>query len=288
MKRLLTYAAASLLVFPTLAFAGAGQQSVAAAAGASGSGGGGGSVASAAGASGGGGGNVSSVSGSSGGSANMGSSGGSTSGVAGAPRPAGSWRSGATGGAGAVMTRGNGARTYTQDGQTDGQAGVPRHSRPTNGAPVVGHAEPRGPNAPGPTPPIYLVPGYGYGGYYGGYGFYDPWLYGGLYGAYYGGYYDPWFGGGYGGSYGEPTYSYSNLDEGSVRLKIKPNNGEVYVDGYFVGSVDDFDGMFQRLHIDSGTHRIEVRAEGYEPLAFDVRVTSDHTTTYQGELKRIQ
>ena len=33
---------------------------------------------------------------------------------------------------------------------------------------------------------------------------------------------------------------------------------------------------------------IEVRAAGYEPLAFDVRISADHSTTYQGELKKIQ
>jgi hypothetical protein len=61
----------------------------------------------------------------------------------------------------------------------------------------------------------------------------------------------------------------------------------VFIDGYFAGLVDEFDGIFQRLHLDSGPHRVEVRAPGYEPLAFDVRITPDHTTIYQGELKRI-
>jgi hypothetical protein len=31
-----------------------------------------------------------------------------------------------------------------------------------------------------------------------------------------------------------------------------------------------------------------VDASGYETLDFDVRIAPDHTTTYQGELKRIQ
>ena len=105
------------------------------------------------------------------------------------------------------------------------------------------------------------------------------------FGGYYGGYYDPWYG-------GYPTYpvgsSTSNDDEGSLRLKIKPREAEVYVDGYYVGIVDDFDGIFQRLHVETGSHHIEVRAPGYEPLTFEVRITSDHTTTYQGELKKIQ
>src|SRR5438067_313916 len=131
----------------------------------------------------------------------------------------------------------------------------------------------------------YSGGGYSRGrGYYGGYGYYDPWGYAGGYG-YYGGYYDPWYG-------GYPTYpvgsSSSNDDEGSLRLKIKPREAEVYVDGYFVGVVDDFDGIFQRLHLDSGPHRIEVRAAGFESLTFEVRITPEHTTTYQGELKKIQ
>ena len=35
--------------------------------------------------------------------------------------------------------------------------------------------------------------------------------------------------------------------DGSLRLKVKPREASVYVDGYFAGRVDDFDGMFQRL-----------------------------------------
>ena len=125
-----------------------------------------------------------------------------------------------------------------------------------------------------------FIPG---GGYYGGYGYYDPWGYSSGYG-YYGGYSDPWYG-------GYPTYpqsSYTSSDEGSLKLKIKPRQAEVYVDGYFVGVVDDFDGIFQRLHVESGPHRIEVRANGYETLEFEVRITPEHTTTYTGELKRVQ
>jgi len=122
------------------------------------------------------------------------------------------------------------------------------------------------------------------GGYYGGY--YDPWWYDGGYGygggGYYGGFYDPWY-----GAY--PSYPQSSgryADEGALRLKIKPREAEVYVDGYYVGLVDDFDGMFQRLHIESGPHRIEVHAPGFETLTFDVRITPDHSTTYQGEMKK--
>ena len=69
---------------------------------------------------------------------------------------------------------------------------------------------------------------------------------------------------------------------------MNPSDASVYVDGYYVGIVDDFDGLFQKLHIETGAHRVEVRAPGYEPLVFDIRISPDHSTTYQGELKKIQ
>lgn len=126
-----------------------------------------------------------------------------------------------------------------------------------------------------------------YGGYY-------PWgLVGlGLYGGYYGGIYDPWYdpwgyGGGYGGGYYPPeTYGYD--EEGALHLKVKPKQAQVYVDGYYAGVVDDFDGVFQKLHVEAGPHRLEFRAEGYETLSVDVNVEPGQTITYKGELKKIQ
>ena len=56
----------------------------------------------------------------------------------------------------------------------------------------------------------------------------------------------------------------------------------MYVDGYYAGVVDDFDGVFQRLHLRAGPHHIEVRADGYEPLSLDVRLEPDQTTKYEG------
>jgi len=133
---------------------------------------------------------------------------------------------------------------------------------------------------------VYIPGGfYGAGGYYGaGYGYYDPWAGYGGYGGYYGGYYDPWYGG---YPVYQPPADYNTFDEGRLRLKIKPRDAEVYVDGYYVGVVDDFDGIFQRLHLEAGPHRIEIRAMGFETLNFDVMIAVDRTTTYEAELKRI-
>jgi hypothetical protein len=129
----------------------------------------------------------------------------------------------------------------------------------------------------------------------GSFGGFIPWGYGGLglYGGYYGGYYDPWYDpwyDPYGGSYGYPypVSSYGLVEEGALRLKVKPREAEVHVDGYYFGLVDDFDGVFQQMHLEAGPHRIDVRAPGYEPLTFDVRIEPGHKTTFQGELTRIQ
>jgi len=158
-----------------------------------------------------------------------------------------------------------------------GDGGVPQYSRPRppDRAPI-GTAVPRG-TVPPPSGgrggnvvtgvPWYYPWGYGSLGYY---GWYDP-------------YYDP-YGGGYGGYYPSGSSSY---DEGSLRLKVKPREAEVFVDGYYVGLVNDFDGIFQRLHVDAGPHHLEIRAPGYETLEFDVHVDPDRTLTYTGELKKL-
>jgi len=53
----------------------------------------------------------------------------------------------------------------------------------------------------------------------------------------------------------------------------------VYVDGYYAGIVDDFDGPFQRLELEAGTHQVEVRAPGLPPLQYDVNVQPGRTLT---------
>lgn len=77
--------------------------------------------------------------------------------------------------------------------------------------------------------------------------------------------YDPW-GPGYVGYpyYQLPIYGPGRYDmSGSVRVQVSPREAEVFVDGYFAGNVDDFDGVFQRLNIEPGEHEVEIHLEGY-------------------------
>ena len=47
---------------------------------------------------------------------------------------------------------------------------------------------------------------------------------------------------------------------------------------------DDYDGVFQHLNLEAGTHSIEIEPQGYPPIAFDVRVVPGQTITYRANL----
>jgi len=189
------------------------------------------------------------------------------------PRSTGS---ASTGSSGTSRTGGtSGPATRDGAGESAHASGDASDSRAREGRTAVGRAVARPPFSNGGGTTIIIADG-GYGGYY-------PWAYGGLgFGGYYG-YYDPWWDGPYQPTYGGGGYDY----DGALRLKVKPRQASVYVDGYFAGQVDDFDGVFQRLKIESGPHRVEVRFDGYETLSFDVRIQPDRTVTYTGELKQL-
>ena len=126
--------------------------------------------------------------------------------------------------------------------------------------------------------PLYAPYGFGLGyGLYSGFGW-KPYLG------------DPFGDPGYGsyGGYGGYSTSLRPQEQGNLKLKVKPRTAKVYVDGYFVGPVDEFDGSFQKLALNSGRHKVEIKADGYETAEFDVLITPEQTVTFQGELKRIQ
>jgi hypothetical protein len=55
-------------------------------------------------------------------------------------------------------------------------------------------------------------------------------------------------------------------DDSSVRLQVEPRETEVFIDGYYAGTVDDFDGFFQRLHVDPGEHVVTLYLEGHRSV----------------------
>jgi hypothetical protein len=181
-----------------------------------------------------------------------------------------------------------GGRVSSDGDRSDRVQAVPSYSRPREGRVPLGSAISRADAPPRTDISVFLryVP-IGFGGYYGGFG-YNPYFYDPFWGYY--GYSPGYYGyGGYG--YGGGGYYSSQAgyrDTGSLRLKVKPREAQVFVDGYYMGTVDQFDGVFQRLRLESGGHRIELRGEGLEPLVFEVLIVPGETITYRGELKRVQ
>ena len=189
--------------------------------------------------------------------------------------------------------------------------------------PRTGPAHPGGPGA-GPSHPIYGGPGYGYGRYYypspyyrypyypyygygyGGFGFsfgfgvgvglgvgYGYPYYASAYPYYYPYPYPPYpyppypyaAPGGYpvaaGGYPAAPTY-------GGIRLDLPQKDAMVYEDGYLAGRVGDFDGSRERLALPGGSHRIEIRADAFAPLTFDVNIEPGRTIVYSADLRQPQ
>lgn len=119
---------------------------------------------------------------------------------------------------------------------------------------------------------------YGYGAFGLGYFYYDPytWYPGGYY-------YDSYYPGRAYGYY-DSRYRYGI---GSLRIDVRPRDAEVYVDGYFAGRVDDFDGTFQALDLEEGPYRIEIVMPGFETLDFNIRIQPGRKITYRGTLRRL-
>jgi hypothetical protein len=84
-----------------------------------------------------------------------------------------------------------------------------------------------------------------------------------------GGYfYDPFFGQYPWWTPGAYPYPYFPVydNRAQVRLLVTPKTAAVYVDGYYAGIVDDFDGVLQSLPLSPGAHQITVFLEGYQTV----------------------
>ena len=207
-----------------------------------------------------------------------------------APRGGTSWSSNPANGNSPVVRRLYGSA---------GDNAVPRGARPYGSTPyigpTIGHAVPRQPGTPGrPGRPPH---GGGRGDINWGYA---PWMFAGL-GFYDVLYADPywlagyWFPYDYGYDYDpnwDPTGAvgagYSGDEQGGMgglKLKVQPTSAQVLVDGYYMGTVDDFNGAFQKMDLTSGPHHVEIRAPGFRAITFDVRIEPNDTVTYRGELQ---
>jgi hypothetical protein len=78
-------------------------------------------------------------------------------------------------------------------------------------------------------------------------------------------FYDPFWWGypGWSYQYYPGRYYYPRAD---LRIQVQPRDAEVYLDGYLVGNVDNFDGVFQRLDVPLGEHEVTIYAPAYHSI----------------------
>jgi len=176
----------------------------------------------------------------------------------------------------------NGGNNGGNNGRYEGRNGVNRYATPrTSPAPRYRDGDRRVYVQPRRNYYVYRAPSYRYYGgtrYYGnvpyyGYRYYDPYFAGDFYWGN-----NTWQARSY---YGGSSWDYGL---GKLRLDIDQRDAEVYIDGYYAGVIDDFDGVLQGLRLEPGNYQVQVALPGFEPLEFDVQITPGRTTTYRGSL----
>jgi hypothetical protein len=168
---------------------------------------------------------------------------------------------------------GSGSASSRSSGSGGSSSGASQGSSSQHGGTLAERRHPRAGTGTG------SFPGYG-GGYY---PYYPGWYYP-YWPSYYGGYYG-WGGYGY---YGGPAYYShgSNGDSASVRVLVDPEKTKVYVDGYYAGVADDFDGMFQRLYLAPGRHEIALKLDGFRTHKMLVYVSPGQTLKIERDLEK--
>ena len=72
----------------------------------------------------------------------------------------------------------------------------------------------------------------------------------------------------------------------AVKLSVSPNRAAVFVDGAFVGHVDEFDGPGQAMLIAPGKHKITISLPGYQNFETEVTLVPDQQFQLKTDLQK--
>ena len=75
--------------------------------------------------------------------------------------------------------------------------------------------------------------------------------------------------------------------QGWLRFETVPGTAQVYIDGAYVGVVDDFGVSGRTVDLAPGRHHVELRATDYATQSFDVTITANQITRYRGDLQHV-
>jgi hypothetical protein len=77
------------------------------------------------------------------------------------------------------------------------------------------------------------------------------------------------------------------IPKGGLRFETNPESAQVFVDGNYVGIVEDFGLRGRLLELTIGPRHVELRAPGYETVTFDLNITANQVSRFRGDLQRI-
>ena len=245
-----------------------------------------------------------------GGGGHGGGGGGGSHGGGGGGSHGGGGGGGSHGGGGPVSgggSRGGGGGSYSGGGRGGSYSGG-RSGSYSGGRGWTTHASGSHHSASGARyaahPPAHGGPGYGHGGYpYRGYGGYRPyypywgwagwgWGWGWGYAPYWSTW---WWGGPWGGTsiYVAPDYVAGGsvgvgVRQGRyaiVKTDVSPQEAQIYLDGKYIGSADDFDGYPDFLYLGPGKYQLEFRMPNYMTYATELDVTAGQQIKIEEKLK---
>lgn len=78
-----------------------------------------------------------------------------------------------------------------------------------------------------------------------------------------------------------------NQNQAGFTFDVWPVTAEVFVDGVYVGIVQDFSAG-RALTVVPGTHRIDLQAAGFRTATFDVALAAGQVVPYQGDLQPLR
>ena len=95
---------------------------------------------------------------------------------------------------------------------------------------------------------------------------------------------------GYGTSYRSYSSGYDQYynQMGGLSFDIDPIDAAVFIDGTYVGTAEDFSSGQMPLTMLAGRHHVELRAQGFMTVSFDIAVIAGQVIPYQGTMPIIR
>jgi hypothetical protein len=84
----------------------------------------------------------------------------------------------------------------------------------------------------------------------------------------------------------QPGQQQQQTNEGGLSFEITPAEAQLFIDGTLVGTVGQFTPTSQPLGLTAGRHHVEIRAQGYQTMSFDVDIVAGQVIPYQGTMQR--